>query len=162
MAELYTLTLSAVAPGASATKGLLYVPTPSTQPIRVVSLDISMDGSTTTTFWPLFEALVFSGAFTAPTGGTGITANKGNGESQNKTALVTGAKKGTFSAEAAVGSGAVFTAKSKYIPSGSALPYQWPLGREGLYIPVSCALYVRATTPASFAQNVAIDCEIEE
>ena len=160
MAELYTLTLSGVAPGASATKGLLYVPSPSTQAYRLVSLDISMDGSTSTAFWPLFEVQVWSGAFTAPTGGTAITANKGNGEAQNKTALVTGAKKGTFTAEITGGSN--FTAKSKYLPTGSALPYQWPLGREGLYIPPSAALYVRVTTPASFAMNVAIDAETEE
>jgi hypothetical protein len=161
MGQLYTGTFSAVAPGASVTKGLLAVTTGSTQPAIITALDISMDGSTSTTFWPLFEVLIFSGSYTAPTGGTSITLNKGNGEAQNKAAIST-AKKGTFSAEAAVNTGAVFTAKSKYLPSGSVLPYQWPLGREGLYVPESCLLYVRATTPASFAQNIAIDAEVEE
>jgi len=160
MAELYTLTFSAVAPGASVTKGILYLPAASTQPLRVVSLDISMDGSTSATFWPLFEWQIWSGAFTAPTGGTAITANKGNGEAQGKTALTTGAKKGTFTAEITGGSN--FTTKSKYLPTGAALPYQWPLGREGIYVPGSAALYLRVTTPASFAQNIAVDAEIEE
>ena len=160
MAELYTLTLSAVAPGASVTKGILYVPAASTQPFRVTSCDISMDGSSSATFWPLFEWQIWSGAFTAPTGGTSLTTQKGNGESQNKAALTTGAKKGTFTAEITGGSN--FTTKSKYIPTGSALPYQWPLSREGLYVPESAALYLRATTPASFAQNIAIDVELEE
>lgn len=158
MATTYTAAAT-VAPGASVTKGLYQLTTASTTPIRVCSLDISMDGGASS-FWPQFKLLRAAGSFTAATGGNALTAQSAN-EAGSLVAAQTTPKFGTFSAELAVGSGTLVTLTQWYLPNSSGLFYQWPLGRE-LAVPVSACLSLQVITPASFANNINITCMWEE
>jgi hypothetical protein len=157
MAEVYDFTAT-VAPGASATKGLIYLASTAGQPFRIVELEISMDGGATT-YWPKVNTLLFTGAFTAPTGGTTLVISKANDAAQGKTAATTG-KFGTFTSEATGGTSV--TRRGVYLPNSSPYPAQWPLGREPLYVPVSAGLIIQVVTPAGFANNAAINGVIEE
>jgi hypothetical protein len=159
MGRAYDFTAT-VAPGASVTKGLIYLSAPSTADFRLIELEITMDGGATQ-FWPKFQWVQASGAFTAPTGGGAFTLAKANAEGYNLAAATT-CKTGTFTAELAAGSGTLLTRRNEYILNQAGVYVQHPLDREPLYCPASNALYLQVITPASFANNIAINGSISE
>lgn len=162
MAATYDFS-AVVAPGASVTKGLIYLPASSTVDFRLVELRISMDGGATQ-FWPKFQMVQGTSGFTAPTGGTTLTVSKANDASYGRASASVGSsgKFGTFTAEIAAGSGSLITRSNEFILNQAAEIVQSPLGREPWFCPISNALYLQVVTPASFANNIAIYGVIEE
>lgn len=148
-----------VAPGASVTKGLLALTSGAFQPFRLVYLDLFMDGGSNQ-YWPKLQLVRGTGSFTAPTGGTSLTAYPGNGSGIISSSSVT-AKSGTFTAELAAGTGTLQTLKNWYLPNQGGLSLPWPLGRE-IEAGASQILYLQVVTPASFANNISVNAEWEE
>jgi hypothetical protein len=158
MAECYDF-FANVAPGGSASNaGLLWLAATSTMDFTLVELEITMDGGSTQ-YWPYFQWQIWSGAFTAPTGGSVLTINKASAQSQSRAAVTTG-KYGTFTASPTGGTS--ITRNKVFYCNQSGEHVQWPLGREPYYCPVSGGLFLMITTPASFANNIAIYGIIEE
>jgi hypothetical protein len=158
MSQTFTAS-GTVAPGASVTKGLMAITANGGVTGRVIALDIFMDGGSGQ-FWPKFQLIRGTGSFTAPTGGTSLTFGGGNAGGTAFSANAV-AKLGTFTAELAAGSGTLYTLKNWYVPNQGGISLAWPYNRD-LEVGNGQIIYLQAITPASFANNIAVNAEWEE
>lgn len=150
MAKVYTVTTGAVALTAATAKTVAEVTTGAGVTNVWVGFDVSFDGNSPAAVPVKIELVSYTGAST----GTGFTPLKANGEAQNVAATSTAKVNDTVEPT-------VPTVRRTYLisPTSGAF-WQFPLGREIAYMPVSSIYGLRCTAPA--AVNVAINLDFEE
>jgi hypothetical protein len=152
MAELYGIDNGGTGLSAATAKTVIELLSGSTASARICELWLSCDYVTIAT--PLFIKVEL---LTATSGtGTAYTPKRLNGEAQNRASVCTA--KINDSVEPT--SPTVFRTSGFVVPSGPLI-FQFPLGREGMYLPPSTTMGVRLTC-ASAITNVYANLAFEE
>jgi hypothetical protein len=147
--KVYTVTTGGVALVAATAKTVAEITTGSGVTNAWVSFDVTFDGATATNVPVKVELVSYTGAST----GTAFTPLKANGEAQNVAATSTAKVNDTVEPTTPT------VRRSWAIPPTSGVLFQFPLGREVAYMPVSSIYGIRCTAPNGVNVYVQIDFE---
>jgi hypothetical protein len=150
VAKVYTVTTGAVALVAATAKTVAEVTTGAGVTNAWVGFDVTFDGVTATNVPVKVEIVSYTGAST----GTAFTPLRANGEAQNVAAVSTAKINDTVEPTTPT------VRRTWFIPPTSGVLWQFPLGREIGYMPVSSIYGIRCT--AANGVNVAINLDFEE
>lgn len=151
MAKVYTISTGAVALTAATAKTVAEWTTTSATTLIWVGFDVTFDGATATNVPVKVELVSYTGAST----GTTFTPLKANGDAQNMAATSTAKTNDSVEPTGPT------VRRSWAIPPTGGVSFQFPLGREIGYMPVSSIYGIRCTAPNAVNVYVNIDAEGE-
>jgi hypothetical protein len=149
MAKVYTVTTGSVALAAATAKTVAETTTTAATTLIWVSFDVTFDGTNAAATPVKVEIVSYTGAST----GTAFTLLKGNGEAQNVAATSTAKINDTVEPTTPT------VRRTYFVPPTSGVTWQFPLGREVVYQPVSTIYGIRCTAAATV--NVAVNLDVE-
>jgi hypothetical protein len=149
VAKVYTVTNGSVALAASTAKTVVETTTTAATTLVWVSFDVTFDGTNGSATPVKVEIVSYAGAST----GTAFTLLKANGEAQNVAATSTAKINDTVEPTTPT------VRRTYFVPPTAGVTWQFPLGREVVYQPVSAIYGIRCTAPA--VVNVAVNLDVE-